>query len=237
MVMYFRPQPFVLFYNKWEAMDLCVDATSFGNAARFVRRSCTPNTEVKALIRPFLSLPVPTVINYTHSNLTDLLCGHAVPAYSYYIPHHLPLNVPQYSLQPTKLTWYSDDDLTQCMYNMIGLLASIYWFVLVLLILLCLGAACHWERTTPPHPLLRQGDSSHCRGHHTLWLWLQGVVSPHSLSLLNTHHLHPTHSLLNTCYLHPTHSPLNIHYLRSTHSVLTQLHISAVNCHRDCELC
>ncbi|CAL1545855.1 unnamed protein product [Lymnaea stagnalis] len=39
-------QPFVLFYSKLD-VDLCVDARTFGNEARFIRRSCTPNSEVK----------------------------------------------------------------------------------------------------------------------------------------------------------------------------------------------
>ncbi|XP_059153755.1 mucin-4-like isoform X2 [Physella acuta] len=39
-------QPFVLFYSKLD-VDLCVDARIFGNEARFIRRSCSPNAEVK----------------------------------------------------------------------------------------------------------------------------------------------------------------------------------------------
>ncbi|XP_067932021.1 inactive histone-lysine N-methyltransferase 2E-like isoform X2 [Watersipora subatra] len=45
-----RPQPFVLFYKNWDCMQICMDATSFGNEARFVRRSCAPNSEVRHLI-------------------------------------------------------------------------------------------------------------------------------------------------------------------------------------------
>uniref|UniRef100_A0A2C9LGE8 SET domain-containing protein n=1 Tax=Biomphalaria glabrata TaxID=6526 RepID=A0A2C9LGE8_BIOGL len=41
-------QPFVLFYSKLD-VDICVDARVFGNEARFIRRSCTPNSEVKHL--------------------------------------------------------------------------------------------------------------------------------------------------------------------------------------------
>ena len=47
--MYFffcRPYPFVLFYSKFHGLEMCVDARTFGNEARFIRRSCTPNAEV-----------------------------------------------------------------------------------------------------------------------------------------------------------------------------------------------
>lgn len=43
----FRPYPFVLFYSKFDGLEMCVDARSFGNEARFIRRSCTPNSEVR----------------------------------------------------------------------------------------------------------------------------------------------------------------------------------------------
>jgi hypothetical protein len=39
-------QPYVLFYTKLDGLDLCVDARTYGNDARYVRRSCTPNAEV-----------------------------------------------------------------------------------------------------------------------------------------------------------------------------------------------
>lgn len=68
LLRFFRPQPFVLFYNKWEEMDLCIDATSFGNAARFVRRSCVPNAEVNASDR-----------------YTDILCNALVLYISIYM--------------------------------------------------------------------------------------------------------------------------------------------------------
>ncbi|KAG5830609.1 hypothetical protein ANANG_G00312500 [Anguilla anguilla] len=45
-----RPYPFVLFYSKFHGLEVCVDARSFGNEARFVRRSCTPNAEVRHVI-------------------------------------------------------------------------------------------------------------------------------------------------------------------------------------------
>ncbi len=43
----FSNHPHVLFYSKFEDLDLCVDASSYGNDARYVRRSCTPNAEVR----------------------------------------------------------------------------------------------------------------------------------------------------------------------------------------------
>ncbi|XP_018581795.1 inactive histone-lysine N-methyltransferase 2E-like isoform X3 [Scleropages formosus] len=45
-----RPYPFVLFYSKFQGLEMCVDARSFGNEARFIRRSCTPNAEVRHVI-------------------------------------------------------------------------------------------------------------------------------------------------------------------------------------------
>ncbi|XP_018114642.1 histone-lysine N-methyltransferase SETD5 isoform X7 [Xenopus laevis] len=45
-----RPYPFVLFYSKFNGLEMCVDARTFGNDARFVRRSCTPNAEVRHMI-------------------------------------------------------------------------------------------------------------------------------------------------------------------------------------------
>lgn len=51
-----RPYPFVLFYSKFNDVEMCVDARTFGNDARFIRRSCTPNAEVRhqALRLPFM---------------------------------------------------------------------------------------------------------------------------------------------------------------------------------------
>ncbi|XP_030624778.1 inactive histone-lysine N-methyltransferase 2E isoform X2 [Chanos chanos] len=45
-----RPYPFVLFYSKFDGLEMCVDARNFGNEARFIRRSCTPNAEVRHVI-------------------------------------------------------------------------------------------------------------------------------------------------------------------------------------------
>ncbi|KAK3101462.1 hypothetical protein FSP39_003787 [Pinctada imbricata] len=38
--------PFVLFYNKINNFEVCIDATSFGNIARFIRRSCKANAQI-----------------------------------------------------------------------------------------------------------------------------------------------------------------------------------------------
>ncbi|KAG0379138.1 hypothetical protein BGX24_001601 [Mortierella sp. AD032] len=43
------PKPFVLFHPHF---DLVVDARRSGNDARFVRRSCSPNTEIKSIVVP-----------------------------------------------------------------------------------------------------------------------------------------------------------------------------------------
>ncbi|KAJ8249658.1 hypothetical protein COCON_G00228740 [Conger conger] len=45
-----KPYPFVLFYSQLHGLEVCVDARSFGNEARFIRRSCTPNAEVRHVI-------------------------------------------------------------------------------------------------------------------------------------------------------------------------------------------
>uniref|UniRef100_A0A8C5R8Q6 SET domain containing 5 n=1 Tax=Leptobrachium leishanense TaxID=445787 RepID=A0A8C5R8Q6_9ANUR len=45
-----KPYPFVLFYSKFNGLEMCVDARTFGNDARFIRRSCTPNAEVRHMI-------------------------------------------------------------------------------------------------------------------------------------------------------------------------------------------
>lgn len=39
----------MLFYSKFNGVEMCVDARTFGNDARFIRRSCTPNAEVNSL--------------------------------------------------------------------------------------------------------------------------------------------------------------------------------------------
>lgn len=41
-----KPFPYVLFYNSPDGLSVCVDSRSSGNIARFVRRSCCPNSEV-----------------------------------------------------------------------------------------------------------------------------------------------------------------------------------------------
>ncbi|XP_041080254.1 histone-lysine N-methyltransferase SETD5-like isoform X4 [Polyodon spathula] len=45
-----KPYPFVLFYSKFNEVEMCVDARTFGNDARFIRRSCAPNAEVRHVI-------------------------------------------------------------------------------------------------------------------------------------------------------------------------------------------
>ncbi|CAL8335653.1 unnamed protein product [Merluccius merluccius] len=45
-----KPYPFVLFYSKFNEVEICVDARTFGNDARFIRRSCTPNAVVRHVI-------------------------------------------------------------------------------------------------------------------------------------------------------------------------------------------
>ncbi|KAM6979970.1 histone-lysine N-methyltransferase SETD5 [Aplochiton taeniatus] len=45
-----KPYPFVLFYSKFNEVEMCVDARTLGNDARFIRRSCTPNAEVRHMI-------------------------------------------------------------------------------------------------------------------------------------------------------------------------------------------
>ncbi|XP_078596500.1 inactive histone-lysine N-methyltransferase 2E-like isoform X8 [Branchiostoma floridae x Branchiostoma japonicum] len=44
-----RPHPHVLFYPV-NGLEICVDARSFGNAARYIRRSCSPNAEVRHVL-------------------------------------------------------------------------------------------------------------------------------------------------------------------------------------------
>ncbi|XP_057318723.1 uncharacterized protein LOC130663489 isoform X2 [Microplitis mediator] len=46
-----RPGPFVFFYRlPREGTEVCVDTRTYGNDARFVRRSCKPNAEIKHCI-------------------------------------------------------------------------------------------------------------------------------------------------------------------------------------------
>ncbi|KAG2469559.1 inactive histone-lysine N-methyltransferase 2E isoform X2 [Polypterus senegalus] len=45
-----RPYPFVLFYSKFHGLEMCVDSRTFGNEARFIRRSCLPNSEVRHVV-------------------------------------------------------------------------------------------------------------------------------------------------------------------------------------------
>ncbi|XP_076448107.1 uncharacterized protein LOC143284881 isoform X2 [Babylonia areolata] len=45
-----QSQPYVLYYSKFEGLDLCIDASAFGGDARFIRRSCAPNAEMCHII-------------------------------------------------------------------------------------------------------------------------------------------------------------------------------------------
>ncbi|XP_065912413.1 uncharacterized protein [Dysidea avara] len=45
-----RPCPYVYCYEKIPGIDLCIDARQYGNLARFMRRSCTPNSELKHIL-------------------------------------------------------------------------------------------------------------------------------------------------------------------------------------------
>lgn len=44
---YKRLNPFVLFNSMFDNIELCIDATTYGNIARFIRRSCKSNAEVR----------------------------------------------------------------------------------------------------------------------------------------------------------------------------------------------
>ncbi|BHF72989.1 Histone-lysine N-methyltransferase 2E [Sparganum proliferum] len=44
--------PFMLFYKKLDKTVICVDARNYGNEARFIRRSCNPNCEVRLVFPP-----------------------------------------------------------------------------------------------------------------------------------------------------------------------------------------
>ena len=46
LLMFCSYQPHVLFYYNLDGLDICIDATSFGNDARHIRRSCDPNSKV-----------------------------------------------------------------------------------------------------------------------------------------------------------------------------------------------
>lgn len=55
-----RTDPFVFFYvvrlSTDSDIEVCVDCRTYGNDARFVRRSCKPNAEVKKLFENLLKL-------------------------------------------------------------------------------------------------------------------------------------------------------------------------------------
>ena len=42
--------PYIVKYSKIEHLQLIIDARSYGNDARFIRRSCTPNADVSIIM-------------------------------------------------------------------------------------------------------------------------------------------------------------------------------------------
>jgi hypothetical protein len=45
------PGPFIFFYRlPKDGTEVCVDTRTYGNDARFIRRSCKPNAEVSVII-------------------------------------------------------------------------------------------------------------------------------------------------------------------------------------------
>ncbi|XP_013791181.2 histone-lysine N-methyltransferase 2E-like isoform X2 [Limulus polyphemus] len=84
--------PFVLFHKpQADEEEICVDAREYGNAARFIRRSCTPNAKVRHVIQNGLlhlyifsskdikkdqEITIPFDFDYQENNLTvDCPCG------------------------------------------------------------------------------------------------------------------------------------------------------------------
>lgn len=59
-----RPGPFLFFYRLHkDNTEVCVDTRTYGNDARFVRRSCTPNSELKHCIeKGVLHLYIVTIL-------------------------------------------------------------------------------------------------------------------------------------------------------------------------------
>jgi histone-lysine N-methyltransferase MLL5 len=42
-----KPSPFIYQYDKMSNLNICIDARHYGNFARFIRRSCSPNAELR----------------------------------------------------------------------------------------------------------------------------------------------------------------------------------------------
>nr|CUU99755.1 hypothetical transcript [Hymenolepis microstoma] len=62
-----RYNPFVLFYKQLDKAVICLDASNYGNEARFIRRSCIPNCEVRLTFPPtdsFSSVVNPQCIQF-----------------------------------------------------------------------------------------------------------------------------------------------------------------------------
>lgn len=62
----YRCSPYVFYYSKLDHLQLCVDARTHGNDARFVRRSCSPNSEFSNQNKD-----AQKIINF-HSNCTQM---------------------------------------------------------------------------------------------------------------------------------------------------------------------
>lgn len=60
-----RPGPFLFFYRLHkDNTEVCVDTRTYGNAARFIRRSCRPNAELRHCIeKGVLHLYIVSIIN------------------------------------------------------------------------------------------------------------------------------------------------------------------------------
>ena len=54
----YRLSPFVFFYGTVFDLDLVIDASDYGNDARFIRRSCQPNAAVSYHSQLFVSIDV-----------------------------------------------------------------------------------------------------------------------------------------------------------------------------------
>jgi len=95
-------QPYVLFYTKLNGLDLCVDSRLYGNEARFVRRSCTPNAEVisqKNFMRNFINA-------YRWPVLNAFAPSSRLQACHYYLPLSVEprTNIPRW-LQILHVVW------------------------------------------------------------------------------------------------------------------------------------
>ena len=60
-----RPGPFLFFYRLHkDNTEVCVDTRTYGNSARFIRRSCKPNAELRhSIVKGVLHLYIVTITN------------------------------------------------------------------------------------------------------------------------------------------------------------------------------